>query len=207
MTSRVRTSDRNDPRPHWAADPDAMSSNADARSFSSQREDLTSHQTRCHPAPPVARSLRYRRGVKAMTTYGGKCFCGAVEIEVTGSAGGDGILPLQFVPLVVCGSRERFHLVEARECEGHQGRRVHRTLQQDATEHPAVLHQVRWPPHEQSSADRPDRRLCSDHPQSCRSAPGVHVNYAETVLPMKDGLPKLKDFPAELGGSGVVLAA
>jgi len=22
------------------------------------------------------------------------------------------------------------------------------------------------------------------------------------VLPMKDGLPKLKDFPAELGGSG-----
>ncbi|WBO61101.1 GFA family protein [Acidocella sp. MX-AZ03] len=32
--------------------------------------------------------------------------------------------------------------------------------------------------------------------------PGVHVNYAETVLPMKDGLPKLKDFPAELGGSG-----
>ena len=36
--------------------------------------------------------------------------------------------------------------------------------------------------------------------------PGVHVNYAETVLPMKDGLPKLKDFPAELGGSGEVLA-
>ena len=33
-------------------------------------------------------------------------------------------------------------------------------------------------------------------------SPGVHVNYAETVLPMKDGLPKLKDFPVELGGSG-----
>jgi len=32
--------------------------------------------------------------------------------------------------------------------------------------------------------------------------PGIHVNYASTVLPMKDGLPKLKDFPAELGGSG-----
>ena len=26
--------------------------------------------------------------------------------------------------------------------------------------------------------------------------PGVHVNYAETVLPMRDGLPKFKDFPA-----------
>ena len=32
--------------------------------------------------------------------------------------------------------------------------------------------------------------------------PGVHVNYAETVLRIRDGLPKLRDFPAELGGSG-----
>jgi hypothetical protein len=36
--------------------------------------------------------------------------------------------------------------------------------------------------------------------------PGVHVNYAETVLPMRDGLPKLKDFLAEFGGSGEAIA-
>jgi hypothetical protein len=36
--------------------------------------------------------------------------------------------------------------------------------------------------------------------------PGVHVNYAETVLSMRDGLPKLRDFPAELGGSGETMA-
>jgi hypothetical protein len=30
--------------------------------------------------------------------------------------------------------------------------------------------------------------------------------YAETVLPMRDGLPKLKDFPKELGGSGEMVA-
>jgi len=36
--------------------------------------------------------------------------------------------------------------------------------------------------------------------------PGVHVNYAETVMPMRDGLLKLKDFPAELGGSGEIIA-
>ena len=36
--------------------------------------------------------------------------------------------------------------------------------------------------------------------------PGVHVNYAETVPRMRDGLPKLKDFPAEFGGSGEVIA-
>jgi hypothetical protein len=41
---------------------------------------------------------------------------------------------------------------------------------------------------------------------SLEFAPGVHVNYAETVLPMRDGLPKLKDFPAELGGSGEAIA-
>jgi hypothetical protein len=32
--------------------------------------------------------------------------------------------------------------------------------------------------------------------------PGVHVNYAETVLRMRDGVPKLKDFPTAFGGSG-----
>ena len=36
--------------------------------------------------------------------------------------------------------------------------------------------------------------------------PGVHVNYEATVLRMKDGLPKLKDFPKELGGSGEQIA-
>jgi hypothetical protein len=35
--------------------------------------------------------------------------------------------------------------------------------------------------------------------------PGVHVNYAETVLPLRDGLPKFKDFPKEMGGSGEML--
>ena len=35
--------------------------------------------------------------------------------------------------------------------------------------------------------------------------PAIHVNYAETVLRIKDGLPKQKDFPAEVGGSGELL--
>jgi hypothetical protein len=33
----------------------------------------------------------------------------------------------------------------------------------------------------------------------------VHVNYQETVLPIKDGAPKFKDMPKEMGGSGVML--
>jgi hypothetical protein len=35
--------------------------------------------------------------------------------------------------------------------------------------------------------------------------PGVHVNYQETVLRIHDGKPKMKDFPKEMGGSGLSL--
>jgi hypothetical protein len=35
--------------------------------------------------------------------------------------------------------------------------------------------------------------------------PGVHVHYQETKLRMHDGLPKMKDVPSEMGGSGVSL--
>jgi hypothetical protein len=35
--------------------------------------------------------------------------------------------------------------------------------------------------------------------------PQLHVNYAETVLRIKDGLPKVKDLPKEMGGSGETL--
>jgi hypothetical protein len=32
--------------------------------------------------------------------------------------------------------------------------------------------------------------------------PSLHVNYSASVLPMRDGLPKFRDFPKEFGGSG-----
>ena len=96
-----------------------------------------------------------------------------------------------------------FTLMEARQCESDEGRGVCRAFHEDA--------------------EKSDRQFCkqcgghllTDHPPlglvdvyaatipTQKFSPGVHVNYAETVLPMKDGLPKLKDFPAELGGSGV----
>ena len=36
--------------------------------------------------------------------------------------------------------------------------------------------------------------------------PTVHINYENSVLPIRDGLPKLKDMPEEWGGSGEFLA-
>jgi hypothetical protein len=38
-----------------------------------------------------------------------------------------------------------------------------------------------------------------------RHEPQVHVNYQETVLHIRDGLPKMKDLPKEMGGSGETL--
>ncbi len=38
-----------------------------------------------------------------------------------------------------------------------------------------------------------------------RFSPGAHANYGETVLPMRAGLIKLKDFPKEFGGSGEIV--
>ena len=36
--------------------------------------------------------------------------------------------------------------------------------------------------------------------------PGVHVHYEERVLPLRDGLTKLRDLPKEMGGSGQAVA-
>ena len=36
--------------------------------------------------------------------------------------------------------------------------------------------------------------------------PAVHINYAEAVMPIRDGLPKLRDFPTEFGGSGEIVS-
>jgi hypothetical protein len=35
--------------------------------------------------------------------------------------------------------------------------------------------------------------------------PTVHLNYESTILRIKDGLPKLKDFPVAAGGTGETL--
>jgi hypothetical protein len=36
--------------------------------------------------------------------------------------------------------------------------------------------------------------------------PAIHVFYSETVLRLRDGLPKMRDLPKEAGGSGETLA-
>ena len=50
-----------------------------------------------------------------------------------------------------------------------------------------------------------DRRVRRGHPDFPHVA-AVHVKYQEARLPIADGLPKLRDLPKEMGGSGIRMA-
>ena len=41
--------------------------------------------------------------------------------------------------------------------------------------------------------------------QDLKFRPAVHVNYQESVLRVTDGMPKMKDFLKDMGGSGEIL--
>ena len=136
--------------------------------------------------------------------YSGQCFCGAVELTVTGEPGGMGychcnscrawsaapvnaftLWPLAAVR-VTKGANNigSYHKTEnsvrkwCKVCGGHL-----------MTEHPL------WKLIDVYAAVIPGLPF----------KPGVHVNYQDTLLPMKDGLPKQRDFPVDLGGTGQIL--
>ena len=134
-------------------------------------------------------------------THQGKCFCGAVEIEVTGAAEAMGYCHCSDCRAWSASPVNGFTLWKP------EAMKVTKGEDQIAS---------------YSKTERSDRKYCKQcgghimtvHPlwgivdvfaaflPSLKFEPGVHVNYSETVLPMKDGLPKLRDFPEELGGSG-----
>lgn len=137
-------------------------------------------------------------------THTGSCFCGAVEIQVSGEPAGMGYCHCQSCRSWSAGPVNAFTLWPPGNVKITKGAE-------------SVGHY--------SKTENSDRQFCikcgghllSHHPKlgltdvyaatipSLEFKPGVHVNYAETVLRMHDGLPKLKDFPAELGGSGIAL--
>jgi hypothetical protein len=137
-------------------------------------------------------------------THSGRCFCGAVEVQVTGAPEGMGYCHCRSCRSWSAGPVNAFTLWKPENVKVTRGNEFIGAFQKN----PAS-----------------DRRFCTKcgghimtvHPTfglvdvfsatipTLAFKPGVHVNYAETVLPMKDGLPKLKDFPKELGGSGEVV--
>jgi len=135
----------------------------------------------------------------------GNCFCGSVEIEVSGAP-------------------EAMGYCHCRSCRSWSGGPVNafslwkpQAVRITAGEENVVTF-AKSPASERKYCRKCGGHLMTNHPPlglvdvfaatipTLAFAPAVHVNYAETVLPIRDGLPKLKDFPAEFGGSGEMAA-
>jgi len=133
--------------------------------------------------------------------HSGKCFCGAVELSVTGEPVGMGYCH--------CGSCRSWSggPVNAFSLWSPESVSVVRGAQSIAT-------YAKTPMSERQYCRECGGHLMTRHPTlgvvdvfaatlpTLKFVPGLHVNYSETVLPMKDGLPKFRDFPADFGGSG-----
>ena len=133
--------------------------------------------------------------------YHGACFCGAVEIEVSGEPAAMGYCHCRSCRSWSAGPVNAFTLWPPAAV------RVTKGAENLAT-------YAKTPMSERQFCRLCGGHIMSNHPPlglidvyaatipDLAFVPGVHVNYAETVLPMKDGLPKFKDFPAPFGGSG-----
>jgi hypothetical protein len=135
----------------------------------------------------------------------GTCFCGAVEVTVTGEPVGMGYCHCKSCRAWSAGPVNAFTLWPTANVEITKGKdrigqfsKTPRSIRQWCTMcggHIMTVH-PQWGLIDVYAAILP----------SLPFTPGVHVNYQETLLPMKDGLPKLRGFPKELGGTGESMA-
>ena len=137
--------------------------------------------------------------------YDGRCFCGSVQFTVSGEPAAMGYCHCESCRTWSAGPVNAFTLWP-----------------------PAALKVTRGADNIGSFAKTPNsqRKWCrscgghlfTDHPAwalvdvyaavipGFPYRAGIHVNYQETKLRMKDGLPKMKDLPKEMGGSGATAA-
>jgi hypothetical protein len=140
----------------------------------------------------------------AAKNYQGRCFCGAVEIAVTGEPVGMGYCHCRSCQHWSAGPVNAFTLWkpdqvkvvkgESQLGEYHKSEQSYRKWCKACGGHVMTMHPT-FGLVDVYAAILPELKF----------QPGVHVNYEDTVLTMKDGLPKMKDFPKELGGSGATL--
>lgn len=135
----------------------------------------------------------------------GQCFCGEVEFEVTGEPAAMGYCHCESCRHWSAGPVNAFTLWKPAQL------RVVRGAASIGTHNKTPISYRKW-------CTRCGGHLFTDHPTfglvdvyaavipTLKFAPALHVHYQASVLPIRDGKLKLKDMPAELGGSGIVLA-
>jgi len=142
--------------------------------------------------------------MSADKTYQGSCFCGAVQFEVTGEPAAAGYCH--------CDSCRKWSAAPVNAFSLWQPEAVKVTRGEDNIG-------------TYNKTERSYRKWCktcgghvfTQHPgfglidvyaaviPDLPFDPHLHVFYEETVLRIRDGLPKMADIPAELGGSGRTL--
>jgi hypothetical protein len=139
-----------------------------------------------------------------MTTYRGACFCGTVQIEVTGAPEGMGYCHCRSCRSWSGAPVTAFALFKPEALRiAAGGDRIASTSKSKMSERKYCTHCGGH-----LMTDHPPLGLVDVYPSTIPTlgfAPGLHVNYSGTVLPMQDGLPKFRDFPASFGGSGVMV--
>lgn len=137
-------------------------------------------------------------------THKGACFCGAVEIEVTGTPEGMGYCHCEDCRSWSAGPINAFSLWKPDSVKITKGAETVGTF--NKTENSARKFCTECGGH--IMADHPGMGLTDVYAATIPSfdfQPGLHVFYGQSVLSIADGLPKFKDIPAELGGSGETL--
>ena len=137
--------------------------------------------------------------------YKGSCFCGAVEFTVSGEPAGMGYCHCESCRHWSAGPVNAFTLWSPEAVKITQG------ADNIGTYNKTPQSSRKW-------CKTCGGHLLTEHPEmglidvyaavlpQLPFQPGVHVNYQESVLHVRDGLPKMKDMPEEMGGSGDTLA-
>jgi hypothetical protein len=137
-------------------------------------------------------------------THKGTCFCGAVEFEARGAPLEMGYCHCSSCRAYSGGPVSSFLLWKSQDVKVTKGAEVLGRFMKTAMSDRQFC--ARCGGH--LMTHHPDIGLIDVRPPvmpSVKFNPVVHLNYAETVLSMKDGLPKFKDFPAHAGGSGEIV--
>ena len=133
--------------------------------------------------------------------HSGQCFCGEVQFEVSGSPVAMGYCHCESCRAWSAGPVNAFTLWQPSSLK------ITRGAASIGTYNKTPRSGRKW-------CKQCGGHLFTDHPHwqlvdvyaavlpTLSFEPGVHVNYEDTVLRMRDGKPKFKDVPAEMGGSG-----
>ena len=137
-------------------------------------------------------------------TYKGSCFCGAVELTVTGAPAAMGFCHCTSCRKWSAGPVNAFTLWPPDSVKIVKGADNIGTY----SKAPSSFRKWCKTCGGHVMTDHPPFGLIDVYAATIPDYPyaaAVHVNYGEAVLPIRDGLPKQKDFPAEMGGTGTLL--